>query len=138
MAQGQAENPIEMSHEIWFVSARWLAAQTKQETNDMWHSLYLSPSLFISICLRFVLTLAVHQSEALNGTKRVRRDAPFSGPLNGRGQGCHQNNLGPTVCACVCVCMRHMWHCCAAGAVLALALLATRSQVINTDFSSAH
>lgn len=42
MAQGQAESPIEMSHEIWFVSARWLAAQTKQETNDIWHSLSLS------------------------------------------------------------------------------------------------
>lgn len=121
MAQGQAESPIEMSHEIWFVSARWLAAQTKQETNDIWHSLslYLSPSLFISICLRFVLTLAVHQSEPLNGTKRVRRDAPFSGPLNGHGQGCHQNNLGRLH---VCVYATHVallrcWCCFGSGFV---------------------
>lgn len=49
MAQGQAESPIEMSHEIWFVSARWLVAQTKQETNDMWHSLSVSLSLPLSL-----------------------------------------------------------------------------------------
>lgn len=46
MAQGPAENLIEMSDEISagnFGSSRLVrVAQTKPETNDMWHSRYLS------------------------------------------------------------------------------------------------